>query len=307
MIVDLDTRLWTRVEDLGSELAAKIRRNAAQRWVKPDASPEVHASAMQSVDAAVVVGFRSDLLRAAISEEHLKDAVARSAGRLFSARAIDPTHPRALDEVESARAEGAHLLWTDPMLQGYHPASTAAMRVFDRAEALQLPVLTGWSGSIPASGKLEFGRPYLFDEVARAFPRLALVLGGLGAPFIDETLTMLAKHDRVFTHVAGIAARPWQLLNALEVCRDLGVESKVLFASGFPFDTPARAIEAVYSVNGWVHATALPHIARSALRDIVERDSISLLGIGVPPPPSRDRARLPAVETPRLRISGESA
>ena len=47
----------------------------------------------------------------------------------------------------------------------------AIMRVFDRAEALQLPVLTGWSGSIPASGKLEFGRPYLFDEVARAFPR----------------------------------------------------------------------------------------------------------------------------------------
>ncbi|MSR40686.1 MAG: hypothetical protein EXS10_02140 [Phycisphaerales bacterium] len=307
MIVDLDTRLWSRLEDLGSELAAKIRRTAAQRWVKPDASLEMHTAAMGAVDAAVVVGFRSALLRASISESFLKDAVAQGAGRLFLARAIDPTQPNALDDVESARAEGAHLLWTDPMLQGYHPASTAAMRVFDRAEALQLPIVTGFSGAMPSSAKLEFGRPYLLDEVARSFPRLALVIGGLGAPFVEETLTMLAKHDRVFTHVAGIAARPWQLLNALEICRDLGVESKVLFASGFPFDTPARAIEAVYSVNGWVHATALPHIARSALREIVERDSISLLGIGVPPPPSRDRARLPAVESPRLRISGETA
>ncbi len=307
MIVDLDTRLWTRLEDLGSELAAKIRRTAAQRWVKPDASPEMHASAMGAVDAAVVVGFRSALLRASISESLLKDAVGASSGRLFLARAIDPTQASAIDEVESARAEGAHLLWTDPMLQGYHPAATAAMRVFDRAEALQLPIVTGWSGALPASGRMEFGRPHLFDEVARSFPRLALVIGGLGAPFVEETLTLLAKHDRVFTHVAGIAARPWQLLHSLEICRDLGVEGKVLFASGFPFDTPARAIEAVYSVNGWVHATALPHIARSALREIVERDSISLLGIGVPPPPSRDRTRLPAVESPRLRISGETA
>jgi hypothetical protein len=55
-----------------------------------------------------------------------------------------------------------------------------------------------------------------------------------------------------------------------------------------------------------VHATALPHIARSVLREIVERDSISLLGLGVPPPPiGRDSTRALASESP-LRLSGET-
>jgi hypothetical protein len=94
---------------------------------------------------------------------------------------------------------------------------------------------------------------------------------------------MLAKHDRIFTHTGGVAARPWELLHALQGCRDHGVDQKVFFASGFPFDTPARAVEALYSVNAMVQSTPLPMIARSVLREIVERDAMSLLGMGAPP------------------------
>jgi len=55
-----------------------------------------------------------------------------------------------------------------------------------------------------------------------------------------------------------------------------------------------------------VHATQLPHIARSVLREIVERDSVSILGLGVPPPPgSRDATRSLAADAP-LRLTGET-
>lgn len=307
MIVDLDTRVWPRLEDLGDELAAAVRRLGASRWLAPDATGEAHAAATRAVDAAVILGFRSELVRGAIAEDSIRDTVAHSQGRLYLARAIDPTRPGASAEVESARKEGAACLWMDPCTQGFNPTDTRAMRVFDRAEANQLPVMLGWSGPLPASGRLEFARPYLLDEVARAFPRLSLVIAGFGAPFVAETLALLAKHDHVFTTTAGIAARPWDLLHALQSARDLGVDRKICFASGFPFDTPARAIESIYGINSLMHATQLPHIARSVLREIVERDSISILGLGVPPSPrSRETIRALANDAP-LRLGGETA
>lgn len=306
MIVDLETRLWMRIDDLGDEVASAVRRNTAGRWLQPDASPESHQSAARTVDAAVVLGYRNNNVRGAIAEAHLVEAVSRSEGRLFYARAVDPTSNDAIKLVEGARSAGASGIWLDPALQGFHPADTRAMKIFDRAEANQLPVFIGWSGPTPPSARLEYARPYLLDEVARAFPRLAMVIGGFGAPFLHETLAMLAKHDRVFTHTAGVAARPWELLHALELCRDHGVDRKVLFASGFPFDAPVRAIEAIYGVNTMVHGTGLPRVARTVLREIIERDSISLLGLGRPPAPrERDTSRALASEAP-LRMTGET-
>lgn len=305
MIVDVDTRIWTRLEELGEEIAVSVRRLASARWVQPDATVEAHGAASRPVDASIVVGFRSELLRGAVAEEALRSVVARSEGRVFLARAIDPLRPSAAGEVESARREGVSAIWMDPATQGFNPSDTRAMRVFDRAEANQLPVLLGWTGPQPSSSRLEFARPFLLDEVARAFPRLSLVIGGFGAPFVHETLALLAKHDRVYTHTGGIAARPWELLHALQMARDLCVDSRVLFASGFPFDTPARAIESIYGVNAMLQQSSLPRISRAVLREIVERDSIALLGLGAHPAP-RDRAvsRTLASDEP-LRLSGD--
>lgn len=306
MIVDLDTRIWSRLDELGDELAASVRGLGSSRWVQPDATFEAHAAAVRAVDAALVVGFRSELCRGAIDEARLRPIVERSQGRLLLAHAVDPTRAGAAAEVESARSLGACAIWLDPATQGFNPTDTRAMRVFDRAEANQLPVFIGWSGPMPPSSRLEFARPFLLDEVARAFPRLSLVIAGFGSPFVPETLALLAKHDRVFTTTAAIAARPWDLLHALQSSRDLGVERKIFFASGFPFDTPARAIEAIYGVNSWLHATPLPHIARSVLREIVERDAIALLGLGVAPPPGlRDTQRALAADAP-LRLTGDA-
>lgn len=307
MIVDLDTRLWTSSEDLGDELAAAIRRAGASRWIQPDAGADAMLFASKVVDASVVVGFESTLLRAAVAERSLLDMAGRAMGRIFVARALDPLSPGAAARVESARRDGFCAIWMDPALQGFNPSDTRAMRVFDRAEACQLPVLLGWSGPQVPSARLEFARPYLLDEVARAFPRLSIVIAGFGAPFVGETLTLLAKHDRVFTTVAGIAARPWELLGALQGARDHGVEQKVLFASGFPFDLPSRAIEAVYSVNSMVATTPLPHLPRAMLREIVERDSVSLLGLGTAPEQLERTANRALASDSTLRLAGEDA
>jgi hypothetical protein len=126
---------------------------------------------------------------------------------------------------------------------------------------------------------LEFGRPALWDEVAQSFPSLPIVIGGLGYPWVDEALVMLAKHANVFTDIAGVVSRPWALYNALLTASNLGVINKLIFGSGFPYESPGKAIESLYSVNAVAQGSRMPTVPRSLLRSIVERDSLTALGI----------------------------
>ncbi len=52
-------------------------------------------------------------------------------------------------------------------------------------------------GRFTEQSKMEFGRPYLLDEVARTFPKLRLVIAQMGQPWVDETLCL--ANTRTFT------------------------------------------------------------------------------------------------------------
>jgi hypothetical protein len=57
------------------------------------------------------------------------------------------------------------------------------------------------------------------------------------------------------------------------------VIEKLLFGSDFPYRNAAECIEALYNINQIAHGTNLPLVPRESLRGIVERDSLSLLGL----------------------------
>ena len=137
---------------------------------------------------------------------------------------------------------------------------------------------------------LEFDRPLNWDEVARSIPELSVVLSGIGSPWVEETLLLLQKHPRIFADTAGLVKRPWQLFQALLGASSMGITEKLLFASGWPAETPAKAIETIYSVNGFSHGTQLPSIPRPQLRSIVERDLPTVLGMPIAPTASSEKA-----------------
>ncbi|MHC4109127.1 MAG: amidohydrolase family protein [Planctomycetota bacterium] len=298
MIIDLHTHSWTSIDQLGPELADRLRAVRAQPWGHLDAGPVAHERAMSCVDGALVLGFRSDRLGARIPNEFIAELIAKDPRRRVGAAGIDPMSSDALEQVERALAMGLVGVTIAPACQGFHPAHTEAMRVYDRCAALGLPVFVTQGvpamprasvaesgatavvgGSLPASAILEFARPALWDEVAAAFPKLPIVISRLGHPWIDETLVLLAKHPNVYADIAGVVSRPWQLYNALLSATSLGVMDKLLFGSGFPGEGPAKAIEALYSINSYSHGTPLPAVPRTQLRGIVERDSLAQLGI----------------------------
>jgi predicted TIM-barrel fold metal-dependent hydrolase len=279
MILDCHTHVWAGVDQLGPELAQRIRTQQAEHWGQYDATPAAHERMMDCVDGAIILGFRSERLGASIPNELIADYAARDPRRRIGVAGIDPLAADASDQMEKAIDLGLSGVAVSPASQGFHPSHSAAMHVYERCMELSMPLFVIGTDPIAPSAELEFARPTLWDEVAREFPKLPIVISQLGSPWIDETLTLLAKHEYMWSDISGVASRPWQLYTALLNANAYRVLPKLLFGSGFPFETPAKVIEAIYSLNAFSHGSQLPTVPRSQLRAIVERDVISCLGM----------------------------
>ncbi|MDB5333095.1 MAG: putative hydrolase [Phycisphaerales bacterium] len=296
MIVDVHTHIWQSPEQLGQLDLGNSPRSGRKRLPRvsgpkgvwralPAADADHHwaESGAQSgtVDKSIVLGFKSRYLQAEIPNHFVAEYVSRFPQKLIGFAGIDPTEKNAAAEVVTAK-EVLHLrgVTVSPANQDFHPTDSRAMAVYAECERLGMPILVHPSGQFTEQSKLEYGRPYLFDEVARTFPQLRMIVAQLGQPWVDETICMLGKHANVFADVSGMLGRPWQAYNALVLAHQHGVIDKLLFGSDFPYTSASDCIEALYSINQLAQGTNLPLVPREALRGIVERDTLGLLGLG---------------------------
>ena len=291
MIVDCHTHIWQSPDQLGqldlgdSAKPSRRRSNLLQdrrtSWLTvPAADAEHHFAQTTVVDKSIVLAFKSKYLRAEIPNRYVSDYVKRFPDKLIGFAGIDPTERTALDELRACR-DALHLrgVTLSPANQDFHPTDSRAMRIYAEAERLGMPVLIHPVGQCTEESKLEFARPYLLDEVARGFPNLKIVIAQMGHPWIDETICMLGKHANIYADVSGLLLRPWQAYNALVQAHQYQVIDKLLFGSDFPHTSVADCIEALYSINQMTQGTNLPVVPRKELREILERDTLSLLGL----------------------------
>lgn len=274
MIVDCHTQIWDSTARWG---------RAAAPSVSIVAEPARHLEAVDTVDRAIVLAFKSVHLDAEIPNRFVADYVRRHASKLVGFAGIDPTDPDCLAEVALAQEQlGLKGVTLSPSLQNFHPADTRALEVYEECARRGLPVIFEQNHRHPAA-RMEFARPVLLDEVASEFPRLRIVVAHMGFPWVDETLALLGKHGNVFADVAGLLPRRWLTYNALLSAHEYGVMDRLLFGSDFPYRSPAACIEALYSLNQLSSGSGLITIPREQLRGIVERDALALLGIEAPP------------------------
>lgn len=291
VIVDCHTQMWD------PEVRVCIEQMAPAFGTGRVISEAASAMAAGSpVDRAIVLGFKSCYLDAGIPNQHVADYVKRNGSRMVGFAGIDPRDPECLEELRSAH-EDLHLkgITVSPAMQDYHPCDTLALRVYEDCARRALPILFQYNTSNPAA-KLEYARPMLLDEVAREFPGLRIVVAHMGYPWVDETIVLLAKHKHVYAEVSGLLTQPWTAYNALLSAYQYGVIDKLLFGSDYPFQSPASCIEALYSVNQLSQGTNLGSIPREQLRGIVERDTLTLLGIETGRPAREARKQIIDVE-----------
>lgn len=162
---------------------------------------------------------------------------------------------------------------------GFHPTHSKAMGFYESAQELGLPVFFHNGGALGPEAVLDYAQPYLLDEVAREFSALKIVIGTMGSPFIEQTLSMVAKHKNVYADLTIKPSNVWQVYNMVVAAHECGVMDKLLFGSGFPFGKAKECIETLLSFNKLLTDTDLPTVPRGDIQNIIERDTLEVLGI----------------------------
>ena len=163
---------------------------------------------------------------------------------------------------------------------GFHPANSRAMQFYESAEELGLPVFFHNGGPVlERDAVLDYAQPYLLDEVARSFASLKIVIGTMGIPFVEQTLSMVAKHENVYADLTIRPSNVWQVYNIVMAAYERGAMDKLLFGSGFPMSNAGECIETLLGFNMLLADTNLPTVPRGNIQNIIERDTFELLGI----------------------------
>ncbi len=239
-----------------------------------------HLAAAETVDACIVLASL-DESRDRVNKI-LADYVGQYSDRMVGFGVIDPTEDPISDKNLAALREklGLKGLVLYCSMSGFHPAHSRAMRFYEVVQEIGLPIFFhNGSHRLSAEAVLEYAQPYLLDEVARSFPDLRIIVGNMGVPFVEQTLSMIAKHERVFADLTIRPSKVWQTYNIVVAAHERGVVDKLLFGSGFPLSSAGECIETLLGFNMLLADTKLPTVPRASIRNVIERDSLELLGI----------------------------
>ena len=247
-------------------------------------------AALAPVDRAIVFNIaadpdapdpRWDLMYAAPQVNDDTAAFVRSCPeKLIGFLSVHPRDPHALEEIERATQElGLRGIKLGPNYQNFDPLGEDAFRVFQRAEELGLPILFHQGTSPNQFADLDYAHPRHIDRVAMAFPHLRMILAHIGHPWQADCIAVIRKHPHVYADISGQFFRPWSYYNAFRLAYEWGALGKLLFGSDLPIATPRETIDALQHVNDLTAGTHLPRVPESALAAILQRDSLTLLGL----------------------------
>jgi len=189
----------------------------------------------------------------------------------------DPVSTRSLtSSIVKQGLKGVVLYCSDC---GFHPAHSRAMRFYESAEELGLPVFFHNTHHRSSTGILEYAQPFLIDEVARTFGGLKIIIGAMGEPFLSQTIALVARHSNVYADLTINPAAIWHVYNTVITAYEHGVMDKLFFGSGFPIASSGPCIETLLGFNKLLGDTTLPTVPRGDIRTIIERDTLAILGI----------------------------
>lgn len=272
------------------------------------ARPEQHFEASSPAQIVFVLGFMCKCLDIEIPNSFISDYVAAHPDHLIGFAGIDPNLDGFLEEIHRLHEEEQFSgLVLSPACQQFHPCDSQAMKLYELADELGMPIFFINSEKFPQTAVLQFAEPSLMDEVARSFPSLRCIITHLGFPWIEPMIALLAKHDNVFTDVAGLSNKPWQAYRSLTLAYEYDVIDKILFASDFPCSNVKKAVEALYNLNKITLDSVLPAVPREQLRSIIERNSLESLGLTMPAgkngmkPPKTETAAVLSPEADKLQ------
>lgn len=242
-------------------------------------SPEDHFAESSQVGASFVLACPSDPNRQA--NKLVSEYVLRHPEKMFGFAVVNPVTDditkRYWSDIKNDMGLKGAVLYCSG--QGFHPAHSLALQFYEVAQELQIPLFFHNAPPFTSDAVLEFARPSLLDEIARNFKNLKIIIGSMGMPFLNETVCMLAKHENVYGDLTINPQKIWGVYNMVLTASEADVLGKLLFGSGLPFGKPQNCIETLLGFNKLFADADLPAVPREKIREIIERDSLTILGI----------------------------
>jgi predicted TIM-barrel fold metal-dependent hydrolase len=239
-----------------------------------------HLATSETVDACIVLATADGPTE--VVNKRLAEYVNKHETRLVGFAIIIPTQDKidvdSLNSVPEKLGLKGFVLYCSGC--GFHPADSRAMQFYESAQQLSMPVFFHNSSyTLGPEAVLTYAQPYLLDEIAREFPQLKIVIGNMGVPFFEQTLSMVAKHENVYADLTIRPSNVWQTYNIVVAAHERGVMDKLLFGSGYPLGNAQQCMETLLGFNMLLADTNLPAVPRGSIRNIIERDTLELLGI----------------------------
>ena len=121
--------------------------------------------------------------------------------------------------------------------------------VYEECHRRRLPLLSQ-AGRGPAregGAQDPWGRPKYFEEPARTFPGMKIILAHLGSGFEDEVVALTNKYPNVYADLSSrlhLIGKPgeWTKEEAVRWIRRIGTD-RVMFGTNFPMNNPAERSE----------------------------------------------------------------
>lgn len=235
---------------------------------------------MAPFDKVLVFGLKARRTGYWVPDQYVADFVAQVPEKLIGFAGCDPTQPEHFDElhhaVEHLKLRGVKM---GPIYAGFDPRDPLCNRVYDYCQEHGLPIMFHTGTTFNHAALLEFGRPWLFDEVAIRYPYLQIILAHCGHPFSEECLVVIRKHSHVYADISALYYRPWQFYNTLIAAQEYKVTHKLLFGTDYPFAEAQESIDGLMKVNHITGKSGLPQVTAETIEGILQRDAIALMGI----------------------------
>ena len=277
MIVDCHTHVWKYPDHLSETLLQESGLMRADP-VEVTVDVEDHFRAMEPVDRAIVLATDFGYSGLKVPNEYVAEYVRSHPEKLIGFASVDPNEKDAPEKLDRAiRDLGLRGLKLGPIYQNFDPAGEAAMRVYERASALSIPILFHQATTFPRVAPLKYAQPILLEEAALRFPDLKMVLAHLGHPWEADTIVLIRKQPNMYADISALYYRPWQFYNSMMLAVEYRVTHKLLFGTDYPVTTPQESIDGLRGINDLVEGTKLPKIPEAVIEEIIQRNTLEIL------------------------------
>ncbi len=253
MIIDFHTHIFP--PDISRDRGQYFQGEAAfELLYRPAKSKIVGAKEIvatmdeQGVDYSVVFGFPwKDIDKITFHNDYILDAISRFPNRLIGFCCVDPSHPKAADEVE--RCLNAGLSGVGELAFYEKGIDDAALDhlapVMEICEQRALPILIHTNEPIghtyPGKSPITLSEIY---RLVQRFPKNNIVLAHWGGGIFFYYLMKREVKDHLANVYLDTAASPYLYdPNIYHIAAQIIGADKILFGSDYPLLTPKRYIK----------------------------------------------------------------